>query len=483
MNHKRRIKPLPSKPESHDFKSILIALENWFADKWFPQEIWEQIIDYIYNDFETLKSLSLVCASFRHAAQLHLFYSVTLIEDKKSRERNRYAVVTPPRHGRLYTCADLSALFQECPHVVRYIKSFILDDKVLASADPMTLALIFAELTHLEEAALLWPPRITSPPEALQPFSRKAFLELFSLSTITSLDLCPNLFENSYELNSLLHQCCNLEHFGWYQNELFDWGRSPWRPRLTPPKLKSLHIHGYDTAAFVPFIQQRVPFNLSTIEELSIGTMHDSVACFSSIRDLFHIIGASLRHLRIDVRTAYWEVPPEDGVFPLDFTETPNIRSLHFFDCSLAPFGHFTSWVSAIPIPPSLRQVTLEVMCDYRTEDGKFTTSVNLIALGEHLAAHEGQLEDVAVITHRKHTRDLCAPPHSCWGYNARKEDDVVDMGDDLLDQVLIRMPDVGGKLRVLERSVCAPGAGRRRKDYDRYLVKHSSSRAGASLL
>ncbi len=66
--------------------------------------------------------------------------------------------------------------------------------------------------------------------------------------------------------------------------------------------------------------------------------------------------------------------------------------------------------------------------------------------MGEHIAAHAEQLDSVTVIAHRKHVaHGLCAPPNVCCGYPPKN--------DDLLDQILIRLPDLQGKLRVMERT------------------------------
>ncbi|KAF8918471.1 hypothetical protein CPB85DRAFT_1430641 [Mucidula mucida] len=437
--------------------------KNWFVDNWFPQEIWERIIDYNFNDVDTLKACALVCASFLPVSRLHLFHNVSLVQDRKTRA-HRHA---RPRYGRLYSAPELHDLLKECPHLIRYVKSVALDDSLLVTADPMALGLIFCELTHIEEAAVLYPPQ--SIPQDHQPFSRKCFLELFSLSTIVSLDLCATLFTDSTELNHLLHQCQSLENFGWFQNAPFDWGRNPRRPNLMPPKLKSLHIHGHESLALEPFTQRRVPFDLSSLEQFTLGVITDMPDInLTYLKRLFHVVGGSLQQFRIDVRSMYWNDNSE-GVFPLDFTETPNVRSLYFFVTSFAD-----PWIREVPIPPSLRSLTLEIGCSQIEHEERLESTINLVAMGEHIAAHAEQLDSVTVIAHRKHVaHGLCAPPNVCCGYPPKN--------DDLLDQILIRLPDLQGKLRVMERTVCPPGGGMMRKDFDRFLVGHSAPKRHSS--
>lgn len=290
-----------SKLGSKPYPFLTFLSENWFVDNWFPQEIWERIIDYNFNDVDTLKACALVCASFLPVSRLHLFHNVSLVQDRKTRA-HRHA---RPRYGRLYSAPELHDLLKECPHLIRYVKSVALDDSLLVTADPMALGLIFCELTHIEEAAVLYPPQ--SIPQDHQPFSRKCFLELFSLSTIVSLDLCATLFTDSTELNHLLHQCQSLENFGWFQNAPFDWGRNPRRPNLMPPKLKSLHIHGHESLALEPFTQRRVPFDLSSLEQFTLGVITDMPDInLTYLKRLFHVVGGSLQQFRIDVRSMYW---------------------------------------------------------------------------------------------------------------------------------------------------------------------------------
>ncbi|KAF9017921.1 hypothetical protein BDZ89DRAFT_1074407 [Hymenopellis radicata] len=293
----------------------------------------------------------------------------------------------------------------------------------------MALGLVFCELTHIEEAAVLYPPQ--SDLQHHQPFSRKCFLELFSLSTIVSLDLCATLFTDSNELNHLLHQ------------RPFEWGRNPRRPGLTPPRLKSLHIHGHESVALEPFTQRRVPFDLSSLEEFSLGILTDMPDInLTYLKRLFHLIGGSLQHFRIDVRSMYWN-------------DNPNLRSLYFFVTTFSD-----PWIREVPIPPSLRSLTLEIGCSQIEREERLEST--------HIAVHAEQLDSVLVIAHRKHVSDgLCAPPNVCSGYPPKD--------DDLLDQILIRLPDLQGKLRVMERTVCPPGGGMRRKDFDRFLVQHTA--------
>ncbi|KAF9026200.1 hypothetical protein BDZ89DRAFT_1067704 [Hymenopellis radicata] len=317
----------------------------------------------------------------------------------------------------------------------------------------MALGLVFCELTHIEEAAVLYPPQ--SDLQHHQPFSRKCFLELFSLSTIVSLDLCATLFTDSNELNHLLHQCQSLENFAWFQDGPFEWGRNPRRPGLTPPRLKSLHIHGHESLALEPFTQRRVPFDLSSLEEFTLGILTDMPDInLTYLKRLFHLIGGSLQHFRIDVRSMYWN---DSTRLPLDFTETQPPQPLLLCHHIL----RLDPWIREVPIPPSLRSLTLEIGCSQIEREERLESTVNLVAIGEHIAVHAEQLDSVLVIAHRKHV--------SAWLVGYPPKD------DDLLDQILIRLPDLQGKLRVMERTVCPPGGGMRRKDFDRFLVQHTA--------
>ncbi|KIY66974.1 hypothetical protein CYLTODRAFT_490998 [Cylindrobasidium torrendii FP15055 ss-10] len=421
-----------------------------------PLELWDQVIDYNHNSIGALKACALTCSSFLYSCRVHLFYDAVILKKLKSHGTEHR------HHGRLYTAATLLAFFEECPHLIRFVKSIAIHGAVLRDVDPVELNRVFDHLPSLKEASVMGITTLNfGDYTTYNPFSRKLCLEAICVSSIRSLELSSVLFRDAYELNTLLHQCPNLEDFAWFQTQSFSWSARPKRPNLPFPKLKSLHLMTACSWNIEPFVVGGAPFDLSQLQELVIGVEDsDPGVSLSALHGLFHIIGHTLTKLRINSHMADWPFSsiPANGRYPLDFTELHALDVLHVTDISMPA----TPWMTSIAIPKTLTRLTLEIGC-MDTGGGTPGTTIDLIPTGEHLAMYAAQLLSLRIIVHRVHG---CSA-HRCGGYTRHANT------DQWLEQVIIRMPDVGGKMKVMERTVNPPFAGKRVQYYDRYLVEY----------
>ncbi|PBK82226.1 hypothetical protein ARMGADRAFT_740476 [Armillaria gallica] len=117
-----------------------------------PQELLDNILDFLHDDIPTLRTCSLVSHAFLPCSRYHIYSSVNIVHIAELDDfREQYT-------GQLYQCQNLAALLEHSPHVAPLVTRFGIHTKSRWIADifeDTSLSPIIQSLRNLSHTELI----------------------------------------------------------------------------------------------------------------------------------------------------------------------------------------------------------------------------------------------------------------------------------------------------------------------------------------
>ncbi|KAG6874863.1 hypothetical protein C0993_011886, partial [Termitomyces sp. T159_Od127] len=337
-----------------------------------PQELVDQIIDHLHDDYPALTSCSLVSHAWRPSSLFHIF--------------SRLSIKVTPSASPADLCRRLYHLLTSSPAICAYIRELdvlegsqlgtqVAPHAVLAGSSQSvvwvttdrTLPHIFRRLTHLrrldfaaQSATIHW--------SRMPPSARRAVRHMLALPSLTHLRLAFWHFASPADLAALLAHCTHL-HALTLANISF--GPVPDRPATPPPpvlsdleeeehaapgrrprsRLRFLSVEHVNSTTFGDWLLgPDSALDLSALRELRVALFNDA----AFVRRLVARAGPALQHFHFKMGESH----------PLPFDLHPN-PSLSTLKLTLEDAAHALPWVPALlarlPRANALTHVRLEL--------------------------------------------------------------------------------------------------------------------------
>lgn len=284
-----------------DSKTVMECSTRAVAFDTLPQELVDAIIDHNQDDPATLHAIALVCSSWTHTAQRHLFTHVHFYNHSTFRFYRAKTTKNSHQIDRFYS------LITAYPHLACLVKSVEVEPLLDASQEEF-LGLTLRKLENLERISLdlggyYW--------DELSQCMRDALLTSFRSPRVTNLELREGLFFRCADFLALLGACEHLKRLSLFYMSCDDLEEIVETPEAVIPsgmnlQLDSLTLSLYEHS-YLPLmhrlLQLQESMDLSHLHRLSVltaGTGHLNER-IETTKEILRLNSHSLEHLVLNV--------------------------------------------------------------------------------------------------------------------------------------------------------------------------------------